>query len=404
MKTLCILTAKSLLSGTARSGVGEVADSVANVMTDRYRVTVVCPDGDSVYIRMADNLTERVDGVRRCRLFGVDYVLIAQPKWLRKAVEVINELRPDILHSFAPAEILPDGCGRRVLTVEGPKMPNIGWLMRWGTVCSVSEAHAKELETAWGIPVNGVTNGLLTPVYAPERGLMIEAAYSAEDQAGKDLCKRRLLRDYGIEGDPCVMLMMCRFVPEKGVDAALEAVHAIRDAGGVTLFVGRGDPALEARVGALMRSDGAVWAARWANPVQGVGLLAGADFLLNPVTYEPCGLTAMKAARFGAVPITTLAGGLGDNMDEEIAVVIRDGLPEAVGRAFELYRDKAALAAKRAAGMGRDFSWKTRRAGYLEVYGDPGELCSLGRGGAEPASEPSRLRGGEDRGFRDDEV
>ncbi len=389
MKTLCILTAKSLLSGTARSGVGEVADSVANVMTDRYRVTVVCPDGDSVYIRMADNLTERRDGVRRCRLFGVDYILVERAAWPERAVRAVEELGPDILHSFAWPEILPENCGRKVITVEGtpvvhgdgslvsPSLRSVQQKNRplcttssedWDVVCSVSEAHARELSAALRLPVRGVTNGLLTPVYAPERGLMIEAAYSAEDHAGKALCKRRLLRDYGIEGDPCVFLFMARLVPEKGVDAALEAVHAIRDAGGVTLFVGRGDPALEARVGALMRSDGAIWAARWANPVQGVGLLAGADFLLNPVTYEPCGLTAMKAARFGTIPITTLAGGLGDNMDEEIAVVIRDGLPEAIGRAFELYRDKDALAAKRTAGMGRDFSWRTRRAGYLEVY------------------------------------
>lgn len=368
MKTLCILTAESVLAGTARSGVGEVADSVANVMTDRCRVTVVCPDGDSVYIRMADNLSERRDGVRRCRLFGVDYVLVERARWPEKALRVIGELRPDVLHSFAPADIWPMHCGRRVLTMEGPKLPDIGDLLLWDTVCSVSGAHARELSAALVLPVRGVTNGLLTPVYAPERGLMIEAAYSAEDLAGKELCKRRLLRDYGIEGDPCVMLMMCRFVPEKGVDAALEAVHAIRDAGGVTLFVGRGDPALEARVGALTRADGAIWAAKWANPVQGVGLLAGADFLLNPSVYEPCGLTAMKAARFGAVPITTLAGGLADNMDEEMAVIIRDGLPEAIDRAFELYRDRDALAAKRAAGMSRDFSWRTRRAGYLEVY------------------------------------
>lgn len=392
MKTLCILTAESVLAGTARSGVGEVADSVANVMTERYRVTVVCPDGDSVYIRMADNLSERRDGVRRCRLFGVDYILVERSRWPEKAVNVINELWPDILHSFAPANIMPEMCERRVITYEmtaeesttrprevsgdalqGFSMTETLWapglyLPRWDVVCSVSGAHARELEERLGIPVRGVTNGLLTPVYAPERGLMIEAAYSAEDLAGKELCKRRLLRDYGIEGDPCVMLMMCRLVPEKGVDAALEAVHAIRDAGGVTLFVGRGDPALEARVRALTRADGAIWAAKWANPVQGVGLLAGADFLLNPSVYEPCGLTAMKAARFGAVPITTLAGGLADNMDEEMAVIIRDGLPEAIDRAFELYRDKDALAAKRAAGMSRDFSWRTRRAGYLEVY------------------------------------
>lgn len=368
MRTLCILTAESVLSGTAHTGMGEVADSVANAMSDLYRVTVVCPDGDSVFIRMADNLSGRVDGVRRCRLFGVDYILIEQALWPQRALRAVEELRPDVLHSFAPAAIKPAQCGRSVLTVEGPSLPEMCDLLRWDAVCSVSETHARELEAVLGIPVKGVTNGILAPAYAPERGLMIEAAYSPQNQAGKELCKKRILRDYGIDGNPCVFLFMARFVSEKGIGAVLEAVHAIRDAGGVTIFAGCGDPSLEARVRALTRSDGAIWATKWANPVQGVGLLAGADFLLNPVTYEPCGLMVMKAARFGAVPITTLAGGLKDNMNEEIAVIIRDGLPETIDRAFSLYHNRETLTAMRAAGMERDFSWKTRRVGYLEVY------------------------------------
>ena len=368
MKTLCILTAESLLSGTARTGVGEVADSVANVMSDLYRVTVVCPDGDSVYIRMADNLSERVDGVRRCRLFGVDYILIEQSRWPQRAVEIVGELGPDVLHSFAPPNIWPEHCGWRVLTVEGPELPPASDVLIWDAVCSVSHAHARELTAHYRTPIRGVTNGILTAAYAPERGLMIDAAYSADNLTGKAVCKRRLLRDYGIPGDPCVFLFMARLTAEKGVCEALEAVHMIRDAGGVTLFAGRGDPALEGRLASLTRDDGVIWATKWANPVQGVGLLAGADFLLNPSKYEPCGLTAMKAARFGTVPITTLAGGLKDNMDAEMAVIIQDGLPEAIDRAFALYRDKDALAGKRAAGMSRDYSWRTRRAGYLEVY------------------------------------
>ena len=56
-------------------------------------------------------------------------------------------------------------------------------------------------------------------------------------------------------------------------------------------------------------------------------------------------------------------------MDDEIAVIVgEDGMAGAVAEAAALYADKDALAAKRAACMARDFSWQTRKTGYLEVY------------------------------------
>ncbi|XID93871.1 glycosyltransferase [Paenibacillaceae bacterium WGS1546] len=44
-------------------------------------------------------------------------------------------------------------------------------------------------------------------------------------------------------------------------------------------------------------------------------LLAAADYVLVPSRYEPCGLVAMYAARFGAVPIVRRTGGLNEIAD-----------------------------------------------------------------------------------------
>ena len=382
MKKLLILTDESVLAGCARSGVGEVADSLANAMTPDYAVNVVCPDGDGIFIRMAANLRQYAAGVRVCRLFGVDYYLVDRPLWPDRVLALVEELGPDILHSFAAPELLEElekRPARCVYTIDQADFvrgkPEA--LAAYDAVTTVSETYARELleggdalaETLAGLDFRGITNGILTPVFAPEKGLLVSAKYSARDQTGKAACKARLLRTYGIPGDPAVYLMMCRLVRDKGLDDVLEAVHAIWDSGGFTVFVGRGDRAYEERLSGLTRADGALWVDKWPSPVQGIPMLAGADFYLSPSITEPCGLMPMTACRYGAVPIVTLNGGLVDNMDSEIAVIVgEDGMAGAVARAAALYADKAALESKRAACMERDFSWATRKAGYLEVY------------------------------------
>ena len=49
-------------------------------------------------------------------------------------------------------------------------------------------------------------------------------------------------------------------------------------------------------------------------------LMAAADYVIIPSRFEPCGLVAQSAARYGAVPIVTAVGGLKDFVTDEVQV------------------------------------------------------------------------------------
>lgn len=380
MKKLMFVTDESILGGCARSGVAEVVDSLANSVTADYAVTVVCPDGNSVWARMAANLRQVSDDVRFCRLFGVDYYLLR--RWPDGLSMVVENTKPDVLHNFAAPELLttlvtrPPRCVYTIDQADFMKGRE-DTLRNYDAVTTVSKTYARELlergdqlsQVLGEVNFRGITNGILMSVFAPEKGLMTSAKYSADDFAGKAVCKERLCRTYGIPADKCIYLMMCRLVRDKGIEDVLEAIYTIRDSGGFLLLVGKGEKQYEEQLAKLTRDDGVLWVNRWPSAVQAVPLLAGADFYLSPSVAEPCGLMPMTACRYGCIPITTLNGGLQDNMDDEIAVIVgEDGVAGAVTEAAALYAHPDALIAKRAACMERDFSWATRKAEYLEVY------------------------------------
>lgn len=47
-------------------------------------------------------------------------------------------------------------------------------------------------------------------------------------------------------------------------------------------------------------------------------LMAAADYVIIPSRFEPCGLVAQSAARYGAIPVVTAVGGLKDFVTDEV--------------------------------------------------------------------------------------
>jgi starch synthase len=148
------------------------------------------------------------------------------------------------------------------------------------------------------------------------------------------------------------------------------------------------DPADAARFAALATAAEAGQDARYRlcfSDALARRIYAGADALLVPSRYEPCGLAQLIALRYGTIPIVRRTGGLADTVTD-IADgcaaeatrngVVFDGLDPgaartAVVRALDAYRADAGawwrgVLVPRAAGQ--DWSWSRSSAAYLDVY------------------------------------
>ncbi|MBD2139022.1 glycogen synthase GlgA [Anabaena sp. FACHB-1237] len=113
-------------------------------------------------------------------------------------------------------------------------------------------------------------------------------------------------------------------------------------------------------------------------------IYAGADMIVVPSNYEPCGLTQMIGLKYGTVPIVRGVGGLVNTVfdrdyDQNLPLEKRNGyvfydrdnpgLESAMGRAIDLWYQQPEEFSKLAIqGMQYDYSWNIPGSKYLEIY------------------------------------
>ena len=188
---------------------------------------------------------------------------------------------------------------------------------------------------------------------------------------------------------------VARLVHQKGVDLVLEASETIVARGGQIVIVGRGEPEAERAAAELARRHRRVVGAHIGfDPDEARAVFAGADFVLLPSRYEPCGLSQMYAQRFGALPIAHRTGGLAETIDEGRTGFLFGRLDiaafaSAIDDAFAVYKAPVELQAMRRAAMAKDFGWAESAAAYAALYRKLGEAR---RGAAAPeAAAPTSI-------------
>ncbi|MEO2167126.1 MAG: glycogen/starch synthase, partial [bacterium] len=313
--------------------------------------------------------------------------------------------------SFAASDFPILGLPRELLGPQGLELDGRISLLRGGLifadyVTTVSPTHARELLTPDGggifsnvlsaraQPLAGILNGIDPTVWNPAQDDALAAPFDATDLAGKRRCKADLLLEAELDGDlrTPIVAMVSRLAPQKGFDVLLEALPGLIERGVRVVALGQGDERLAADLHREAETERGRFHFRseW-NEDFGHKILAGADFLLMPSRYEPCGLGQMIAQRYGTVPVVTPVGGLADSVVDPGAspdtatgfwmeAADRRSLELAVGRALDFRSRTELFSAMQVRGMTRDFSWDLPARRYGHLYRRAAECrCRLGR-------------------------
>lgn len=266
-------------------------------------------------------------------------------------------------------------------------------LMSADHIVTVSPGYAREIltpEFGSGLEaflasradsVSGILNGIDLARWDPATDPHLEANYTRASLPMRAQNKEALQAEFGLEASAETPLlgMVTRMDHQKGVDLALEALRRVGDLEWQAVILGTGDPDLEAAARQLEADlPDRVRAVIGFDPRLARRIYAGADAVLIPSRYEPCGLAQMIAMRYGSVPIGRATGGLRDTIQDYhesdggtgflFSEAEAGALENALRRAVEVYHDKRRWPWLQRRGMQQDFSWERSARKYLDLY------------------------------------
>ena len=262
-------------------------------------------------------------------------------------------------------------------------------------ITTVSPGYAAEIQSpAFGCGLEsylasraarlrGILNGIDPAVWNPSTDAAVEARFSINSIDGRRPNKAALQRELGLPEQTRVPLlaMVTRLDGQKGVDLALEALALLIDKDWQMVLLGTGDAALEDRAQAFAasRPEKVIFLPRFDPPLSR-RIYAGADMILVPSRYEPCGLVQLIALRYGAVPVVHATGGLKDTVDPYQHAGKGTGflfgswdpqsLAASLRQAMAVYADRRRWLGLQRRGMAQDNSWTRSAQAYVELYGE----------------------------------
>lgn len=263
-------------------------------------------------------------------------------------------------------------------------------------ITTVSPTYAHEIRTAsYGMGLegllksradvlHGILNGIDTGDWNPASDGALVETYGASTTHLRAANKKALAHAFGIEEGPGPLFaVVSRLTWQKGMDMLAESIDEIVAHGGRLVVLGSGEVALENGFrDAAVRHPGKVaiitrYDEKLSHLVQG-----GADIMVIPSRFEPCGLTQLYGLRYGCVPLVSRVGGLADTVIDanEAAVeagvatgvvfspATQEALAEAIRRAIRLFGREKVWRKMQRRGMKSEVSWEASAEKYADLY------------------------------------
>lgn len=235
----------------------------------------------------------------------------------------------------------------------------------------------------------GILNGIDYDFWNPEIDRYIPQPFTQEDLSGKELNKKALRERLGLQDvDKPIIAYIGRLDGQKGVHLVHHAMyHALYRNAQFVLLGSATEPSIHNHFWHeknFLHSNRDVHLELGFNEELSHLIYAGADMIVVPSNYEPCGLTQMIGLKYGTVPIVRGVGGLVNTVfdwdyDTDHVPETRNGfvfydqdnyaLESAMNRAIDLwYQSPDLFKQLQIQGMEYDYSWNHPGKEYLEIY------------------------------------
>lgn len=224
------------------------------------------------------------------------------------------------------------------------EMSGIGGLEFWGNISflkaglvfsdaltTVSPSYAWEIQTTEGgmgmegiltsrqAVLSGILNGADYGKWSPEKDPYLPQIYTAQDLSGKETCRRALCQAFELEApgpETAVVGFVGRLAWQKGMDILAEVAPRLLLDDVRLCILGTGELHLEAQARELAKThQGRVGVKLLFSEELAHLMQAGADMLVMPSRFEPCGLNQLYALKYGSVPVVRATGGLKDTVE-----------------------------------------------------------------------------------------
>jgi starch synthase len=235
----------------------------------------------------------------------------------------------------------------------------------------------------------GILNGIDYTFWNPESDSYIPYAYSSDDLESKALNKKALRDRLLLQvADKPIVAFIGRLDEQKGVHLVHHAMYRALEKRAQFVLLGS---ATEAGISSHfyaekqnLNDNPDCHLELGFNEELSHLIYAGADIIVVPSNFEPCGLTQLIGLKYGTVPVARGVGGLVDTVfdrdfDESKPLEKRNGyvfyqsdiyaLESALDRAIDLWYEKPeAFAQLQRQGMAYDYSWTSPAEKYVKLY------------------------------------